>query len=144
MKITEAFLQEHHQFYDQLDRLERAAKTDGSLAAIQSQVAPLVATLMPHARLEDELLFAELEPQLGPVGPLSVMRMEHDEIDETLASLQATEDPATAKHLVLHVVDVARQHFLKEEQVLFPMAEQVLSADTLERLGNVWAERQTT
>jgi hemerythrin-like domain-containing protein len=32
-------------------------------------------------------------------------------------------------------VDVARQHFAKEETILFPMAEQVLSLAELEELG---------
>ena len=32
---------------------------------------------MSHVQVEDDLLFLKLEPRLGQMGPLAVMRMEH-------------------------------------------------------------------
>jgi hemerythrin-like domain-containing protein len=43
---------------------------------------------------------------------------------------------------VSHLLEVARLHFAKEEQSLFPMAEQVLDSDTLEQLGVQFANRR--
>ena len=82
-----------------------------------------------HAHLEDDALFKELEQHIGSDGPIGVMRMEHDEIESTLVRiLQATERD-DAKQMALHAIEVARSHFSKEENILFPMAEQMLSED---------------
>jgi hemerythrin-like domain-containing protein len=40
------------------------------------------------------------------------------------------------------VVTVAREHFAKEERVLYPMATKALSAETLANLGAQWAARR--
>jgi hemerythrin-like domain-containing protein len=41
-----------------------------------------------------------------------------------------------------HAVQTARAHFAKEEQVLFPLAGQMLEAGKLAQLGAKWAERR--
>lgn len=142
MRITRALLGEHGVFYAQFDHLEQAVPAAETLAQVQSQAALLSAAIESHAQLEDELLFTTLEPHLGQMGPLAVMRMEHDEIERTLARLPEVQALAEAQSLVLHAVQVAREHFAKEEQVLCPMAEQVLDANTLAQLGRLWAERR--
>ena len=142
MKIIEAFLGEHGVFYAQFDHLEQAVPTAQTLTEVQHQTAVLTAGLGPHANLENDLLFAALEPHLGPMGPLAVMRMEHDEIEGSLARVQEVKDLVEAQDLVLHAIQVARDHFAKEEQVLFPLAKQVLEANDLIRLGDRWAERR--
>lgn len=142
MKITEALLGEHGVFYALFDHLEQAVPAADSLALVQSQAALLTAALATHAGLEDELLFSALDPHLGQMGPLAVMRMEHDEIENTLGQVQEARDLTQAQRLVLHAVRVAREHFAKEEQVLFPMAHQVLDERELTQLGAQWAERR--
>lgn len=142
MKITEALLGEHGVFYAQFDHLEQAVPAASALELVQSQAALLTAALATHAGLENELLFSALDPHLGQMGPLAVMRMEHDEIENTLGQVQEARDLAQAQHLVLHAMRVARDHFAKEEQVLFPMAHQVLDEERLAQLGTQWAERR--
>ncbi|HZD57759.1 MAG TPA: hemerythrin domain-containing protein [Anaerolineales bacterium] len=140
MKITEALLGEHGVLYAQFDHLEQAVPRADSLAWLKAQGALLKAAVETHAQIEEELLFKTLEPHLGGGGPLAVMRMEHSEIEGGLSTLPDAEDVETAGHLLLRVVQVARQHFAKEEQVLFPMAEQVLGPERLADLGEQWAE----
>lgn len=142
MKITDALTGEHGVFYAQFDHLEQAVPAAEALAQVQDQAALLAAGLKPHAHLENELLFAALDPNMGPTGPVAVMRMEHEEIESTLARVQEARDLAEARELVLHAVQVARQHFAKEEQVLFPMAERMLGVEVLAHLGAQWAERR--
>lgn len=143
MKITDAFLGEHGVFYAQFNHLERIVPKAETLGQVQDQGALLAAALASHAGLEDELLFLPLEPHLGVQGgPLMVMRTEHDEIERGLSSLPGIEDLAGAQRLLLHIVRVAREHFAKEEQILYPMAEQALGAETLSRLGAQWADRR--
>lgn len=143
MKIIEALLGEHGVFYAQFDHLERTVPAAPALELVQSQAALLTAALATHAGLENELLFSALDPHLGQMGPLAVMRMEHDEIESTLGQVQEARDLAQAQRLVLHAVRVARDHFAKEEQVLFPMAQQVLDGERLAQLGAQWAERRS-
>jgi hemerythrin-like domain-containing protein len=102
----------------------------------------LATALAGHAHLEEDLLFKTLEPHIGAMGPLAVMRMEHDQIEGGLERLPAARELEQARELLLQVVEVARGHFAKEEQVLFPMASQALSAETLIDLGEQWAKRR--
>jgi hemerythrin-like domain-containing protein len=143
MKITDALLGEHGVFYAQFGQLEKAVPASETLAQVQGQAALLGAALKPHASMEDEFLFTPLESHLGTqAGPLAVMRMEHDKIEGALARVQEVQDLAEAQGLVLQVVQVAREHFAKEEQILYPMAEQMLGAETLAQLATRWAERR--
>lgn len=142
MKITEALRGEHGVFYAQFHSLKQTVPTAKTVEQVQALVTVLATALEQHAQLEDTLLFTALDPHIGQMGPLAVMRMEHDEIEQTLARSQASQDPTEAKNLALHAVQVALAHFAKEEQVLFPMAERTLNADTLTQLGKRWAEQR--
>jgi len=73
---------------------------------------------------------------------VAVMREEHLDIEASLARALETGDVDEARDLLLHVIDVARPHFAKEEDVLFPLAERALAEETLLRLGERWAERR--
>jgi iron-sulfur cluster repair protein YtfE (RIC family) len=143
MKVTDALLGEHGVFYAQFDYMEKSIPHAQDLALVKSQGAMLAAALAPHAHLEDELLFVALEAHLDPQsGPLAVMRMEHNEIEGSLERLQTLQDLAEAKNLLLHAIQTARAHFAKEEQVLFPLAGQMLEASKLVQLGAKWAEQR--
>jgi hemerythrin-like domain-containing protein len=102
----------------------------------------LAAALASHAQLEEELLFTTLEPHIGSMGPLAVMRLEHEKIEAGLERLPTVEDLGQTQELLLQVVTVAREHFAKEERVLYPMATKALSAETLANLGAQWATRR--
>jgi hemerythrin-like domain-containing protein len=139
--ITDALVGEHGVIYALLAHLEQASF--GSAEAARAAAALLAAGLATHAQIEDELSFVPLEAHLGPGGgPLAVMRMEHEEVEGTLARLQEVEDVEKARTLAAHLAKTAREHFAKEEQVLFPMAEQLLAGHELRRLGEDWARRR--
>lgn len=142
MKITEALLGEHGAFYAQLEHLERATPTAETLAQVQSQMALLSAALDTHARLEDQLLFTALDPYLGPMGPLAVMRMEHDQIESLFGRISQASSLSEAQGLTLQLIHIAQDHFAKEERVLFPMATQILDQETLLELGVRWSEQR--
>jgi iron-sulfur cluster repair protein YtfE (RIC family) len=142
MKITDAFLGEHGVFYAQFSHLEQVVPQQRDLALIQAQGALLTAALETHAHLEDELLFSALEPHFGQGGPLAVMRLEHEQIEGGLARLPGLGDLGQARELLLQVVRVARDHFAKEEQVLYPMAHQALGEAKLAELGALWAAQR--
>ncbi len=143
MKITQGFVGEHAVFYAQFSHLEKTVPTARRLDEVQVQAAFLAAALESHAGLENELLFDSLEPRLGAQsGPLAVMRAEHDEIKGSFSRFPQLQTLDEAQNLLLHVVAVAREHFAKEEQILYPMAEQVLGEETLIQLGSEWARQR--
>ncbi|MDR7434508.1 MAG: hemerythrin domain-containing protein [Armatimonadota bacterium] len=143
MKITDALLGEHGVFYAQFTHLEQVLPHTETVGEVHAQAALLAAALATHARLEEDVLFPSLDPHLGPMGPLAVMRAEHNEIEGTLSRIPNVDDLVEARGLLVHALQVARQHFAKEEQVLFPMAGQILGEETLTQLGAQWAERRS-
>ncbi|MBV6395838.1 MAG: hypothetical protein HFACDABA_01420 [Anaerolineales bacterium] len=143
MLITDALLGEHGIFYLLFQDIEQALPALDSVSALQNRLAPLTFSLEAHAALEDQLLFAALEPHLGTQGgPLMVMRMEHDQIVELLARIPSVPDLAQGRALAAQMIQIARGHFRKEEQALFRMARQFLSEDELSALGAQWEQRR--
>lgn len=134
------------------------AAVEGSRAALRAAGHMMAGELLAHARREDEALFPALEAVFGTGGgPTAVMRQEHREIHAqagrfrtTLRELEEVEHPAivaggaklrtvvaaeasaedllAASHEVIRLLDL---HFAKEEDILFPMARQVLSAEAM-------------
>lgn len=140
MRMTDALRGEHGVFYALFDHLEQAIDRTESLEEIRAEAAQLSAALVPHARLENEVLFPRAEAKLGSGGPIAVMRAEHEEIEATLSSVGAVADLAEARQRVRRTIALAREHFRKEEVVLFPLIDEQLSATVLEQLGARWAE----
>lgn len=136
-QITDALLGEHGVIYRLLGHL--TSRPFASAEEARVQAAELAAGLASHAQLEDDLLFVPLEGPLGPNGgPLAVMRMEHKEVEGTLERLAHVEDIEEAEALAARLVAIAHEHFEKEEQVLFPLAEELLGEDELRSLGEQW------
>lgn len=143
MLITDALLGEHGVFYLLFQDLEQVLPALDSIAALQNRIAPLAFSLEAHAALEDELLFAALEPHLGvQSGPLAVMRMEHDQIVNLLKQIPSATDLAQGRALAAQMIEVSRSHFRKEEQVLFRMARKFLDEESLSALGAQWSARR--
>lgn len=143
MKITDAFLGEHGAFYAQFDHLEKTQAQESQLAILRARAALLAAALASHATLENELLFDPLADAMGgPAGPVAVMRAEHARIDAALADIDRSTTTDTARDLLTQVIELARDHFVKEERVAFPLAENVLGVEFLSRQAEDWAHRR--
>jgi iron-sulfur cluster repair protein YtfE (RIC family) len=141
MKLTDALLGEHGAFYILFDQIETIAASESAMAQSRGATTVLEAMVGSHATLEDELLFSALEPHLGKAqGPLAVMRAEHAELERILAHIQDEPDENRAILWIPEALRIARDHFHKEEQVLFPMAERILGDDILNQLGAKWAK----
>ena len=139
MKITDALLGEHAVFYAQFTYLEDTLPQTEDLAVIIKHGSMLAAALASHAQLEEELLFQKLEPKIGPGGPLAVMRMEHHQIEEYLAQLPDQKTLEQTRAVMFETIHTAREHFAKEEQILYPLAVRILGTERLSELGEQWA-----
>ncbi len=143
MDIIDALLGEHGALYAALDGVERISGAATSLAEVRAQASLLGAAVQGHSQLEDELLFTVLESRVASAeGVIKSMRRMHADIDDALARLRVLQDVGPARDLLLSVVAMAREHFSAEEEFCFPLADQALAPDVLDRLGAAWAERR--
>ena len=140
MKITEALLAEHVVFHNLFDHMERALPGVTSVAEVRAMRDMLSAMLEAHGEVEHALLLDPLEHCIDHLGHAETFHQEHDEIDAHLASVPQTEDIDAARRALLTAVLLAREHFDKEERLVFPLAEKHLSDKTLAELGLRWQQ----
>ncbi len=139
MKITDALRGEHAIMYELFEYVRETADKSDDVQDIRGAVAALERALVPHARIEENMLFPHLEPHLGQAGPLAVMLSEHERLEELLTAAIGETDPGALKSVIGQLLELAYDHFHKEEQVLFGMAQQFLDEAKLTELGNEWA-----
>lgn len=136
--VNEALSWDH----DRLDALEArafAARGKGDHDEAKAIYAGFAHGLRRHIRFEEEILFPEFETRAGfspEVGPTAVMRDEHREILRCLDRIEAGIGDATAsvdssRH-TLHAV--LGNHNLKEENIVYPLTDQALTADQRDAL----------
>lgn len=142
MKITDALYGEHGLFYVYMDYLESviSERELPPLPALLALGRGLEKMVVSHATIEDEGLFAALDARLGGAGPLEIMRAEHRQIDDLVASAVRADDSGDCAALLGDLTALLREHFMKEERVLFVLAQQDLSEEVLNGLGDKWAE----
>ncbi len=142
MKITDALYGEHGLFYAQLDYLESVLADDETpaLPVLKALARGLERMVVTHATIEDEGLFAALDAHIGGMGPLEVMRSEHQEIDRLVTAAVGTNDNEECAGLLGKLSALMREHFMKEERILFVLAQQEIEEAELNALGDKWAE----
>jgi len=89
-----------------------------------------VSQLARHFAREEDVLFPEIERATGMSdGPTAVMRSEHEQMRSLLPGLAAhlnSADQSGFLGIAETMLVLIQQHNMKEEQVLYPMAEQIL------------------
>lgn len=150
MRPTETLMAEHERILGALDVLEdlaqRAERGEG-VADRGRDVIDFIRTFADHLHhaKEEQMLFpaldeAGLPPDGGPVG---VMLMEHDEgrrlvedmtraLEQDLGTEQTRAGFAQAAGAF---VELLRNHIIKENEILFPLADRMLSAEAQRELA---------
>ena len=95
--------------------------------------------LRRHIGFEEQLLFPEYEKRSGfpaDAGPTAMMRFEHREIESLLQAIEgAIGDPkANADALRADLHEVLAGHNVKEERILYPGADRLMSRDETDEL----------
>ena len=142
MKITEILMAEHMVFHNLFDHLENTAPKLKTLAEVKALAAALEKLLRAHSETEDELFVMPLEHCLEQIGQNETFHEEHEEIDTSLLAVENARQVQTARRQLLIAVAACRSHFDKEERIVFPMANRVLKAETLNSLGAAWMKRR--
>jgi len=92
------------------------------------------ASMRRHLQMEEEVLFPAFDSRsgMGGGGPTAMMRMEHqqmrgllDQIGEAMAAGDAQEAMDIGDTLLMLI----QQHNVKEEGMLYPMAENMLAGE---------------
>ena len=142
MKITDALLAEHVVFHNLFDYLERTAPKLKTAAEIRSLAQLLEFLLEAHSRTEEELIIAPLDHCFEQIGQRETFHQEHEEIDANLKLAQTARTIKKARAHLMSAVISSRKHFDKEERIVFPLAEQLLTAKTLAGLWKTWMEQR--
>ncbi len=142
MKITEILMAEHAVFHNLFDHIEAAVPRLETLGEVKSLATLVDKVMAPHSKTEDDLFIEPLEHCFDQIGQNETFHAEHRHIEEMLASVQKTRTLADAKKILLDAMAASRDHFDKEERIVFPMAERVLKAKTLSDLGKEWLRKR--
>ena len=142
MKITEILMAEHAVFHNLFDHIEATVPRLETTGEVKSLAALVDKVMAPHSKTEDDLFIEPLEHCFEQIGQNETFHAEHRRIEEMLASVQKTRTLADAKKILLEAMAASRDHFDREERIVFPMAERVLKAKTLSELGKTWLQKR--
>lgn len=141
MRITDRFSSEHDVFLAQIEVLASLASSTASVEAISSAMRTLARPLLAHAEAEERALFPGLEASMGGEGgPLAILTDEHVTIHGQIDELTGAPAREQLDRTFAAFRSLLQTHIDKEEQVLFPAAQQILGDDRLERMDRDRAE----
>ncbi|MED3564149.1 hemerythrin domain-containing protein [Bacillus xiapuensis] len=134
---------EHPPLLEQLEGLfhltkliENEEDIEQNFSALITKVKQFKVELEPHSEREEGVLFPMMGVCIGTSsGPIAVMEYEHDQAKSKIAAflenaenaVGSIEDKKKFTDLIKNAYFILTEHFSKEENVLFPMAERMLS-----------------
>ena len=136
MDTISHYMTDDHNHCDDLFAEAENAIASGNWQAGATQFQAFESATLQHFEREETILFPAFEAGTGMTqGPTMVMRSEHEEIRDTLQGMRAAlerKDADAYLGLAESMLMLLRQHNLKEEQMLYPMADRVLAASVPE------------
>ena len=130
--INEFMLQDHRRCDDFFATAE-AAVNKGDWELAEGTTRDYLEAMEHHFRMEEEILFRAFETMTGMTsGPTAVMRQEHQQIRQLLEQLQAALDNKNFNDFFgvsETLLIMTQQHNMKEEGILYPMMDNVLSEE---------------
>ena len=133
MSTIKEYLTDDHRKCDEIfaKMEERAAS---SLSSAKELCAEFIADMERHFQMEERVMFMEFEAKTGMIqGPTAMMRQEHMQMRSLMQQLMdALEAQNKDRFFGLSetLMILLQQHNMKEEQMLYTMAQQHLSADS--------------
>jgi hemerythrin-like domain-containing protein len=132
-----------HRHCDRLFATAEDAAQRSDWAACREHFDAFRAAMLRHFEVEENVLFPAFEQATGmSMGPTAMMRSEHAQMRDLLNNMAAViaagrrdDYLGISETLLLYM----QQHNLKEENVLYPMSDQVLAASGLDLTQQVTA-----
>jgi hemerythrin-like domain-containing protein len=128
------FLGSDHRACDDLFASAEAAAAQKNWDSARSLFGQFQAAMAHHLAMEEEVLFPAFESRTGmSSGPTQVMRMEHEQMRDLMQEMAnavaaGNQDSYLGLSETLNML--MQQHNLKEENMLYPMSDRVLGADS--------------
>jgi hemerythrin-like domain-containing protein len=138
--ITKILIMEHAVFCDVFDQIERILAGTKSADEVKALASVVEGLLVSHAETETNLAYCALDHALADKGSLDRLHQDHHEIDDQFQRIHRTTNPAEAQRLLKKALLATREHFQREEKIIFPVLEKTLQPDTLRSLGGKWME----
>ncbi|WP_231688017.1 hemerythrin domain-containing protein [Bacillus sp. FJAT-18017] len=138
---------EHPPLLEQLEGLlklvthiENGVDVTENFRELTVKTQEFIADLGPHSDREEGVLFEMMGTYIGRTsGPIAVMEYEHDRAKTLIGNYLATTGAENVNFTIDEINTLAKQikeayytltdHFAKEENVLFPMAQRMLSEE---------------
>jgi len=109
-------------------------KASNSLSDTKEIAKEFIADMEHHFQMEERVMFLEFETKTGMTqGPTAMMRQEHTQMRGLMSQLLEAIDADNRDKffgLTETLMILLQQHNMKEEQMLYPMAEQHLSTES--------------
>jgi len=135
------FLTADHRRCDELFARAEDAAVAGDWPGCAAAFDGFRQALEHHLGMEEEVLFPAFEERTGMAGsPTMVMRGEHGQMRELAALAGSAAQRRAAEEFLGHcetLLVLMQQHNLKEENVLYPMADRslgIVEAELVERM----------
>ncbi len=129
-------------FYEITEEIEfdSGPAVSRQFAKLHERISSFTDALKAHSKREEEGLFPMMARRLGEDDrTIEVMEYEHEKAEQHLRDFLTEADQAgpvmdedDARSITVYAVQahaILTQHFAKEEKMLFPLAEHILSAD---------------
>ena len=131
MQIISQYMQQNHRECDELFVQVEASASDGNWEDVARHFENFNSMVERHLIMEEQVLFPAFEAETGNTeGPTVVMRMEHEQMRALLKVLKTcleSQDQQQFLGLTETLMMLTQQHNMKEEQMMYPMADQALS-----------------
>jgi iron-sulfur cluster repair protein YtfE (RIC family) len=134
MTITDVLRTEHRLLRTMMQALGDELAEEAPAEALRQRGIMLGIALEAHAQREEQMLFAPLRSHSATIQHLiTLMEVVHDEVRTLLEEIA---DPArSTRGRLWAILDLTEEHFVKEEDELFPLAELLLESETLAHLA---------
>ena len=124
------FLGSKHRACESAFASAEAAMTQRNWDAARSAFESFQTLMARHIEMEENVLFPSFEAHTrNNMGPTQVMRMEHEQIRaqiQDMAHAMAATNHSGYLALSTSCGKVMKQHYLNEENMLYPMLDQLL------------------
>jgi len=127
-------------FHTLFDEAEVLLTQSTSLAEVRATCALVGRLLERHSVAEHDLLLPSIDPYLDHIGQMKNFHKEDDVIVDLLKKAANCESYEEAAKTVRKAIQFSREHFDKEERIIFPLADKNLKPESLEQLGAEWAK----
>ncbi len=143
MSTIKNFLATDHHHCDDFFAAAEAAAAGRNWTSAESSFLLFRDALQHHFTMEEEVMFPSFEDRTGSsMGPTQMMRMEHSQMKELLEQMErgvASRDTDAFLGDCETLLIIMQQHNIKEEQMLYPMADSALAGEREAVIGRMRA-----